>query len=402
MAFIVRGSLRSLSKALLKPPNTEFVAVRCISGKTSGLILKDRPKPYDYINKRYNPLMWLVDKTTSRFNENTKVVVVDGPIASGKSKVAKGLAEEFDMLYFPEANMDMININPYGFDMRKLDAELPERVRIFDLDHFLKNPKSSRSLLWQIEQYRLRYSQYIDALAHLLSTGQGVVMDRSPYSDFVFAEAMARCGYITKSQLKCYYEYRNNAISELMRPHLVIYLDVPVDKTIENIKKRNNILEVKSPIVNKTYLQTMEDSYKQGYLKEMSKYAEMLIYDWSEPGDLEIIVEDIERIDFTAYEDESTKWEDWDLGHEEDFAQKRRQYCDYKDDLLSLIDSVPSFDFPETYYTTEEVMTYQRILENHTSTKYDYGFNPELGDKTLFKVSYKRDTLPRTERIPRT
>lgn len=39
----------------------------------------------------------------------------------------------------------------------------------------------------------------MDALAHLLSTGQGVVLDRCVYSDFVFAEAMASQGYISKA-----------------------------------------------------------------------------------------------------------------------------------------------------------------------------------------------------------
>lgn len=43
-----------------------------------------------------------------------------------------------------------------------------------------------------------RYNQYIDALAHVLSTGQGVVLDRCVYSDFVFLEAMFSQGYISK------------------------------------------------------------------------------------------------------------------------------------------------------------------------------------------------------------
>lgn len=44
-----------------------------------------------------------------------------------------------------------------------------------------------------------RFSQYIDALAHVFSTGQGVVLDRSPYSDFVFVEAMFKHGYLSKA-----------------------------------------------------------------------------------------------------------------------------------------------------------------------------------------------------------
>lgn len=40
----------------------------------------------------------------------------------------------------------------------------------------------------------------------------------------------------------------------------------------------------------------MEQVYKQQYLKDISQHAELLVYDWSEPGETEVIVEDIERI----------------------------------------------------------------------------------------------------------
>lgn len=46
--------------------------------------------------------------------------------------------------------------------------------------------------------YIFRFSQYIDALAHVFSTGQGVILDRCCYSDFVFTEAMYSQGYLSK------------------------------------------------------------------------------------------------------------------------------------------------------------------------------------------------------------
>lgn len=84
----------------------------------------------------------------------------------------------------------------------------------------------------------------MDALAHLLSTGQGVVMNRSVYSDIVFLEAMFRNEYISKNAYRFLHEVRLITIQELMRPHLVIYLDVPVDVTLvssgaETIRERN-------------------------------------------------------------------------------------------------------------------------------------------------------------------
>lgn len=66
-----------------------------------------------------------------------------------------------------------------------------------------------------------------------------------------------------------YYDVRKNTIQELLRPHLVIYLDVPVKKIKENIKARNISCEVNSSVLTDKYLDVIEKSYKQNYLKEI-------------------------------------------------------------------------------------------------------------------------------------
>lgn len=80
-----------------------------------------------------------------------------------------------------------------------------------------------------------RFSDYIDSLAHLFSTGQGVVIERSAYSDIVFVEALYKHNLITRTTYKGLIEQRTNALAELLKPHLVIYLDVPVNKTLVSI-----------------------------------------------------------------------------------------------------------------------------------------------------------------------
>ena len=73
--------------------------------------LTERPPPWDYKKRGFNWVYALFDGTTKRFNENSKIVVVDGPPAIGKTEFAKGLAEEMGMLYMPPANMDDYYIN---------------------------------------------------------------------------------------------------------------------------------------------------------------------------------------------------------------------------------------------------------------------------------------------------
>lgn len=206
---------------------------RSIMGKALRESLPPRPPkpaPFDYVNKNYGWLRSIVDRTTHRFDENTKVLIVEGPVAAGKTEFAKNLADDLGMKHFPEANMDIHYVRPNGIDIRMFDKDIPEDTRTFDHINFNLSPNNRLAGNFQIMMYIARYHQYIDALAHLLNTGQGVVLERSPYSDFVFLEAMMSQNYISKGVKSVYYELRANTIEELMRPHLVIYLDVPVDK----------------------------------------------------------------------------------------------------------------------------------------------------------------------------
>ncbi|XP_017779923.1 PREDICTED: NADH dehydrogenase [ubiquinone] 1 alpha subcomplex subunit 10, mitochondrial [Nicrophorus vespilloides] len=403
MGSLIRISFGRLSGTckLLNRKNIEFVGLRCISGKT--IKLKDpsivRPAPWDYKERRYTWFHSLYDKTTSRFDENSKIVIVEGPVAAGKTKFAKTLADELDMLYMPEANLDMNYINNYGYDLRKLDEQVPESCRSFDVNNFLLNPQNRLTANFQMEQYIVKFSQYIDALAHLLSTGQGVVLDRSVYSDFVFMEAMCKNGYVSKPARSAYYELRQNTIEELMRPHLVIYLDVPVPKVLENIKERSISYEVNSKVLTPEYLSEMETNYKQKYLKEISKHAELLVYDWSEGGDPEVVVEDIERIDFAATDNPLMKMKDWDFRLEEEWACARNRYADDKNNIMMMV-NIPRFDVPEFVISHDDYKAYVDALKQAPGEKYQLGYNTDLGDTgLLFKSKLqKRVTLPLRER----
>jgi deoxyadenosine/deoxycytidine kinase len=83
------------------------------------------------------------------------------------------------------------------------------------------------------------------------------VLKRPIYSDFIFANAMRAKNYISaECKLSCngkfliicsnlvfkrYYYVRKMSIQSLkFWPHVLIYLDCPVSKCLENIKKRGN------------------------------------------------------------------------------------------------------------------------------------------------------------------
>jgi len=409
MAWI--GIRAGISKILALPPNIAAarkpllqvnligafrVQSACISGSSLRDKSKARPAPFPYQTKPYN--LWracLQDTTTHRFDENTKIIVVEGPVAAGKSKFAKSLAEDLDMLHMPEVTMDDYYINSYGYDLRKLDPQLPPSARSYDEKNFCIEPNHENAANFQIVKYKLRYTQYIDALAHLMNTGQGVVLERCAYSDFVFLEAMYKAGYISKGARDVYYEIHSNTIGELMKPHLVIYLDVPVPVIQKRIEERNFPHEVNSKVFKQQYLSDMEYFYKQRYLKEIGTHAELLIYDWSNYGDVEVVVEDIERIDFDSFDKYDPKMKDWRMPNEWAWNTARIRYTSEKADLMNFF-LVPRFDVPELVLDGYDAHTLRKAWQNAPGMKYDKDFNAEVGDTNLLfktKDAHYRSTL---------
>jgi len=105
-----------------------------------------------------------------------------------------------------------------------------------------------------------------------------------------------------------------------MKPHLVIYLDVPAATVEENLKKRG-MGEEKA--FNRQFLEALEESNKYGFLKSITEHAEALVYDWSTPGDPEAVVEDIERIDFEQFGKHDPKMADWRIKEDYDWCERR-------------------------------------------------------------------------------
>uniref|UniRef100_A0A8C3YT19 NADH:ubiquinone oxidoreductase subunit A10 n=1 Tax=Catagonus wagneri TaxID=51154 RepID=A0A8C3YT19_9CETA len=145
---------------------------------------------------QYGPLAFILgDRTTRKLTERSKVITVDGNICSGKGKLAKEIAEKLGLRHFPEAGIHYAD-STTG-DGKPLDIQLSGNC---SLEKFYDDPKSNDGNSYRLQSwlYAGRLLQYADALEHLLSTGQGVVLERSIYSDFVFLEAMYRQGFVRK------------------------------------------------------------------------------------------------------------------------------------------------------------------------------------------------------------
>ncbi|KAB0356231.1 hypothetical protein FD754_000387, partial [Muntiacus muntjak] len=240
---------------------------------------------------QYGPLAFILgERATKKMTANSKLITVDGNICSGKSKLAKEVAEKLGLKHFPEAGIH------YADSTTGDGKPLPEQFSgNCSLEKFYDDPKSNDGHSYRLQAwlYASRLLQYADALEHLLSTGQGVVLERSIYSDFVFLEAMYRQGFIRKQCVDHYNQVKKVTICEYLPPHVVIYVDVPVPELQSRIQKKGNPHEMK---ITSAYLQDIENAYKGTFLPEMSEKCEVLQYSAWEAQDAEKVVEDIEYL----------------------------------------------------------------------------------------------------------
>ncbi|XP_070566890.1 NADH dehydrogenase [ubiquinone] 1 alpha subcomplex subunit 10, mitochondrial-like isoform X2 [Ptychodera flava] len=243
--------------------------------------------------RKYSWLNYVLgERTSKKFHDRSKIFVVDGNIAVGKTTLATKLAEKLGLHYIGEPDL-------HYFDRQVGDGEPldPKFTGNVTLQKFYDDPKAKdgHTFRLQMVMYMIRYLQYSDAMEHLLSTGQGVVMDRCVYSDFVFLEAILKEGLIRRQCHEYYNEVKGISIWRIIPPHLVIYLDAPVRVIQQRIKERGIPYEQN---IQDSYLEALDEAYKKKYLTEMSETSEILQYDWTNFGDIERVVEDIDLLEF--------------------------------------------------------------------------------------------------------
>ena len=111
----------------------------------------------------------------------------------------------------------------------------------------------------------------------------------------------------------------------------------------------------------------------------------MLVYDWSDGGDTEVVIEDIEATELDMIEMYSNQQKDWRFGDEVVAAQKRYQCTN----PLWVEKKLDTFRIDEASYSqilrappdqTREMM---EIFRHVSQDRYALGANKHLGDNTL-------------------
>lgn len=153
---------------------------------------------------------------------NPKLVIVEGNISAGKTTLSRALAKHLNFELFLEPVVE----NPF-------------------LDKFYGNPKryAFPMQMWFLRQ---RFGTYVRAIRMLFNTEgenplRGVIMDRSIFSDAVFALQNFKDGNITKEEYRKYLDVRKGMLAGLPLPHIAVYLDVSPGECynrIHNVRQR--------------------------------------------------------------------------------------------------------------------------------------------------------------------
>uniref|UniRef100_A0A4W2I429 NADH dehydrogenase [ubiquinone] 1 alpha subcomplex subunit 10, mitochondrial n=1 Tax=Bos indicus x Bos taurus TaxID=30522 RepID=A0A4W2I429_BOBOX len=269
--------------------------------------------------------------------------------------------------HFPEAGIHYVD-STTG-DGKPLPVQFSGNC---SLEKFYDDPKSNDGNSYRLQAwlYASRLLQYADALEHLLSTGQGVVLERSIYSDFVFLEAMYRQGFIRKQCVDHYNQVKKVTICEYLPPHVVVYVDVPVPEVQSRIQKKGNPHEMK---ITSAYLQDIENAYKGTFLPEMSEKCEVLQYSAWEAQDAEKVVEDIEYLKY-----DKGPW----LDQNDRKLHKLRMLVQDKLEVLNYT-SIPVFLPEVTVGAHQSDQVFQEFTEL-PGRKYRAGYNEDVGDKWIW------------------
>ncbi|XP_034418385.1 NADH dehydrogenase [ubiquinone] 1 alpha subcomplex subunit 10, mitochondrial isoform X1 [Cyclopterus lumpus] len=317
---------------------------------------------------RYGWLSYVLgERTTPRLNQNSRIITLDGNLSSGKGAMAQQLADKLGMLYMPEADT---------FYMDKMTGEkepLPVDFNgMCSLEKFYTEPRAAdgNSYRLQLWMYTMRLLQYADAIEHLLTTGQGVVLERSPFSDFVFLDAMFNEGYIRPECVQHYNEIKGISLCEFLPPHIVIYMDLPAEEVQKKLQQSGKSHLQNVPL---SYLKGIEDSYKNSFLPQISEKTDVFSYDMTKALNVKMLVDDIKYSKF-----EGGPW----LEQDDISYHQMRMLVEDKQRVATLT-HIPKFlpeitigahDYDEKYYAFRSL----------PGKKYASGYNADVGDKFIW------------------
>lgn len=153
----------------------------------------------------------------------SSIIIIEGNIGVGKTTLTDFIASH--MNYRPMR--EPVEENPY-------------------LKQFYVSDSNRRRYALEMQFWLMsrRFHMHQEAIRHVLSTGQGVVMDRSIYGDYVFARRLHLDGHIDARGFDNYMAMRGVMERQLYVPRIAIMLMSRPEVCMERIRERSRGCEV--------------------------------------------------------------------------------------------------------------------------------------------------------------
>lgn len=149
------------------------------------------------------------------------------------------------------------------------------------LDLFYGDPKTYGFpiQMWMLEQRHRMYKQAMEKLSS--NPEMVIIMDRSVFSDIVFARLNHELGNINGEQMKKYLARRADILSKVRLPDRIIYLDVTPEICHSRLPKRNRSCETG---VTVDYLKGLDEQYKQFNVEMIANGVKVDRLEWNNFG----------------------------------------------------------------------------------------------------------------------
>jgi len=167
-------------------------------------------------------------------NDKQVEIVVDGVTGVGKTSLVQIISEEMDLKPFSEMFDDENRLLSKFFHDREKWA-FPMQT------NFLTN----------------RFKQYNQAM----KVGRAV-MDRSIYSDRIFALMYLKQSYLGAEEYAVYNNLLHTLLEHVKPPKLMVYLQVDTDEAIRRIQRRGRVDEID---VERDYWDSLNQFYEKNY-----------------------------------------------------------------------------------------------------------------------------------------
>lgn len=363
---IIRINVASLA-ALPQSISTKRQFSREVIGQRSS-------NPWDYNKKPYGLWGQMFDSTAAHLTENSLIISVEGNFGAGKTAFAKKLAAELDFKYASEPCLEKhLFLLENGGSMRDIINEHTEGNALFhsdNLEDWHKKATFKATAEMQVNFYMMRWMQMRTALLHLLSTGQGVVLERTAFSDEVITESLHE-NHMLSDEAYNYYknDLRYLTISDLWKPHVHVYIEKTPEDCFKTIKLSSKEYERTSNVYSMDLLKTVEDKYKRNFLPAMENSGYVLKTE-SNLANTQTVIDDLELLNFEDKGEYANhvKFPDWLFNDERQISQYRKKIANYEYCTRILLSTTGWLGVPELCHHGGKAVEYMKCHEDDPRT----------------------------------